>query len=260
MCCAMKIVRLFGRLTALLLGAYAAAGPAQTFTDTTAFLNALPGPAGVLAFDGLPGGTDLSGVTLNVTGGPGTGIVFPDSVLDWQGTPLRLQVVAGNPTSSPANSLGLFDPGNYNSIGGGTFIDLGLTAPVNAFGLSFITPDALYDDDIRLIAGNETASLLLGDRTLVGTFGGNPYYGYFLGIVASGSGFNSASIRYGAGTDGAFFFNADDLTLAVASTAAPAPGTPLLILGGALAALARRQRSSPPSARRDRGQGSASTP
>ena len=248
----MKIVRLFGRLTALLLGAYAAAGPAQPFTDTTAFLNALPGPAGVLAFDGLAGGSDLSGATLNVTGGPGTGIRFPDSVLDWQGATLRLQVVGDNPTSSPANSLGVDDPGNFNSISGGTFIDLGLTAPVSAVGLSFITPDDLSDDDIRLIAGNETASLLVDDRTLVGTFGGNPYSAYFLGIVA-GSGFNSASIRYGAGTGGAFFFNADDLTLA----AAPLPGTPLLILGGALAALPRRQRSSRPSVRRGRSCASA---
>jgi len=239
----MKIVRLFGRLTALLLGACAAAGPAQTFTDTTAFLSALPGSAGVLSFDGLVGGTDLSGATLNVTGGPGTGIRFPDSVLDWQGTELHLQVVAGNPTSSPANSLGVADPGNYDSIGGGTFIDLGLTAQINAFGLSFITPDNMYDDDIRLIAGNETASLLVGDRTLLGTFGTTPYYAYFLGIVAPGSGFNSASIRYGAGTDGAFFFNADDLTLAAAPNATPVPGTPLLILGGALAALRRRQPS-----------------
>lgn len=247
----MKIVRLFGRVTALLLGACAAAGAAQTFTDRTAFLNALPGPAGVLAFDGLAGGSDLSGVTLNATGGPGTGILFPGSVLDWQGTTLHLQVVADNPTSSPANSLGVDDLGNFNSIGGGTFIDLGLTAQVNAFGLSFITPDAMSDDDIRLIAGNETASLLLGDRTPVGT-GGTPYYAYFLGIVAS-SGFNSASIRYGAGTGGAFFFNADDLTLA----AAPVPGTPLLILGGALAALARRQCSSRPSVRRGRSSASA---
>lgn len=241
----MKVVRHCGRLTALLLGAYALPGPAQVYTDPSAFLNALPGPAGILNFDALAGGTDLSGVTLNVTGGPGTGIRFPDSVLDWQGWELHLQVVAGNPTSSPGNSLGTLDPANFNTISGGTFINLELTSPVDAVGLTFITPENMDDDAIRLIAGTETASLLVADRTLVGTFGGNPYYAYFLGIVGS-SAFNLAAIRYGSGTGGAFLYNLDDLTLATAATATPVPGPALLILGGALAARRRRPRPGAP--------------
>lgn len=221
----MNIARLLGGAAALLLGAYSVCAPASTFTDRTAFLSTLPGPAGVLTFEGLTGGTDLSGATLPVTGGPGAGIRFPASVLDWLGTDLHLQVVAGNPTSSPGNSLGTVDSENYNTITGGTFIDLGLTDSVNAFGLTFISPEDIRDDDIRLIAGSETASLLVSDRTLAGTFGGAPYYAYFLGIVEPGSGFNSASIRYGSDTGGALLFNADDLTLAVAPSAVPAPGT-----------------------------------
>jgi len=241
----MKVVRHCGRLTALLLGAYALPGPAQVYTDPSAFLNALPGPAGILNFDALPGGSDLSGVTLNVTGGPGTGIRFPDSVLDWQGWELHLQVVAGSPTMSPANSLGTADPWNYDAISGGTFINLDLTSSVDAFGLTFITPDTLLNDDIRLIAGSETASLLVADRTLVGTFDNNPYYAYFLGIVGS-SAFNLAAIRYGNGTGGAFLYNLDDLTVATAATATPVPGTALLVLGGALAARRRRPRPGAP--------------
>ena len=238
----MKKFTVLSQLAGLVLAAYSLQCSGLAFTNKTDFLTALPGTAGVLNFDGLSAGTDLSGVTLTVSGGSGTGVVFPSSVSDGQGTNFLLMIAADNLTSSSPNSLGVKDSGNYNAISGGTNIDLGMTNLVNAFGLSFITPDDMVDGDIKLVIGNQTASLLTNDRTLVGNVSGDNYYAYFLGIIAD-SGFNSASIRYGTGAEGAFLYNADDLTVAVAATKLPEPPTVLLMLGGALvASLIQRKR------------------
>lgn len=170
-----------------------------------------------------------------VSGGPDVGITFPGTVTDSTGTTLHLRVVedagGSNPTASPAHSLGVDDPGNFNTITAGTTVTLGLTAPVNAFGLSFITPDGLLDGDIRLAVGGGLAALAVNDRVLLGNFGGADYYAYFLGVV-DGAGFNSASIQYDpALSGGEFLFNADDLTV----VAVPEPGTPVLFAAGLLA-------------------------
>lgn len=231
-------------LAALLLTVYPVQSQATPFTDKNAFLTALPGPAGVLDFDSLAGGTILSGTTQTVTGRPGTGISFPASVTDWQNISHQLQVVANvsnnNPTTSNPNSLGTDDTGNYNTIVGGTVITLGLTSPVSAFGLSFITPDQMFDDDIRLVAGGDTVSLAATVRTLIGNFGDFDYYAYFLGVVET-TGFSSASIQYGPNVSGGpFLYNADDITVAAAPTGIPAPGTLVLLLGGIPALLFRR--------------------
>lgn len=233
-------------LAALLLTVYPVQSQATPFTDKNAFLTALPGPAGVLDFDSLAGGTILSGTTQTVTGGPGTGISFPASVTHWQNLTHQLQVVANvgnsNPTTSNPNSLGADDTGNFNTIVGGTVINLGLTSPVNAFGLSFITPDLMFNGDILLVAGGNTASLVASAGTLVGNFGGVDYYAYFLGVIEN-AGFSSASIQYGSGVSGGpFLYNADDITVAVTSTSVPAPGTLMLLLGGVPALLLRRGR------------------
>ncbi|MFO1428900.1 MAG: hypothetical protein U1F76_01975 [Candidatus Competibacteraceae bacterium] len=241
----MKKNHLSVTLTTLLLIVYSVQGQGMTFTDKTTFLNALPGPAGVLNFDSLAGGTILSGTTLTVTGGPGTGITFPvvDDILGNPRDKLNLIVVmdnGNNPTTSNPNSLGTDDPANYNTIVGGTVIDLGLTSPVEAFGLSFITPDTMFNDDIRLAAGGETASLVANDRTLVGNFNGSDYYAYFLGVIGSNV-FTSASIQYGPDVSGGpFLYNADDIT--VAAPVIPEPDTLVLLLGGVLALLFQRDR------------------
>ncbi|MFO1429329.1 MAG: PEP-CTERM sorting domain-containing protein [Candidatus Competibacteraceae bacterium] len=239
--------RLSVTLAALLLTVYSIQSQAGlTFTDKTNFLAALPGPAGVLNFDSLAGGLILSNTTQAVTGGPGTGITFPASVTDWQNLTHQLQVVANvgnnNPTTSNPNSLGTDDAGNYHTIVGGTVINLGLTSPVNALGLSFITPDTMYDDDILLVAGGDTASLDAGVRTLVGNFNGSAYYAYFLGVIET-TGFSSASIQYGPNVSGGpFLYNADDITVAVTATGVPEPSTLVLLFGGVPAWLLRRSR------------------
>lgn len=244
----MKNIRSLANLALLLLGVYSSQGQAAPFTDKTAFLNALPGAAGVLNFDSLAGGTDLSGATQTVSGGPGTGIVFPAAVTDLGGTTLHLRVVenvgGSNPTTSPANSLGTDDGGNFNTIIAGVAISLGFTSPVNAFGLSFITPDTLLDGDIRLIAGGETATLAVSDKTLLGNFGGTDYYAYFLGLT-NGAGFSSANIGYDpALTGGEFLYNADDLTVAVNNNL-PEPCTSALLSAGLLALAFGGRRRNP---------------
>lgn len=237
-----KILFFPALLVALQLTVYSIQSQATDFTDQSAFLSALPGSGGVLNFDTLAGGTDLSGTTQTVTGGPGTGIIFPTFVSDYQGTTLHLQVVANasnnNPTTSNPNSLGTDDTGNFNTIIGGTVITFGLTSPVNAFGLSFITPDQMFNDDFRLVAGGNTASLAANARTLVGNFSGVNYYAYFLGVVEN-IGFSSASLEYGSAVSGGpFLYNVDDITVA----AIPEPSTLVLLLGGIPGLLFRRSQ------------------
>ena len=70
----MKKVPVMSFLTGLLLAVSATRSMGTAYTSQASFLSALPGPAGLLNFDSLAGGTDLSGVTLTVSGGPGTGI------------------------------------------------------------------------------------------------------------------------------------------------------------------------------------------
>ena len=230
---------------ALLLTVSSVQSQATPFTNQTAFLAALPGAAGVLNFDSLSGGTILSGTTQTVTGGSGIGIQFPASVPNVLPPPATfdLMVVANtggdNPTTSNPNSLGVNDPGNYNTIQRGTVFSLGLTSTVSAFGLSFISPDALVNDDIELVAGSNMASLAIVDRMSIV----DGYYAYFLGIIDS-TGFNSVKIQYGNTSPPgvAFLYNIDDLTVAAASTGIPTPGTLALLLGGVPALLLRRDR------------------
>lgn len=244
----MKNKLLFGLtgLCCLLIPLHSHAG--IVFTDQTDFLAALPGPAGVLNFDSLAGGTVLSGSTQNVTGGAGTGILFPASIPDILDPPntLDLVVVADsgdNPTSSGLNSLGAVDPGNFNTLVAGSIFSFGFSDEINAFGLNFITPDEMFDTDIQLHIGIDIAELLVSDAVSLGTFGGDEYFAYFLGITTD-TGFTTASIEYAAGVDGFFLYNIDDITVATTPGNAPAPGTPVLLLGaGLLLQIARRRKS-----------------
>lgn len=240
-----KITRSLVGLCCLLIPIHGHAG--LLFTDEATFLAALPGPAGVLDFDSLAGGTLLSGSTQNVSGGPGTGIIFPASIPDILSPPdtLDLIVVADsgdNPTSSGGNSLGADDPGNFNTLVAGSGFSFGLTSAVNAFGLTFITPDQMLDSDIQLHIGADIAELLVSDGQSLGIFGGSEYFAYFLGIT-SDIAFTSASIEYASGVDGAFLYNIDDITVATAPpSGVPAPGTPaLLITAGLLFRIVRRR-------------------
>jgi hypothetical protein len=171
-------------------------------------------------------------------------------LLDTGGPNLELQVVedAGdNPAASGVRTLGVDDGGNFDAITGGAPLAFTFTQPVEAFGLTLITPEepalALFDGDAQLdVSGEPTAALSLADGQVLGTFGGREYRAYFVGIVGA-SAFSSATLSYAASTpDSSFFFNVDDLAIAV-----PEPEPLLtLALGFALAqALARRRNRTP---------------
>lgn len=239
-----------GLLFALLLTVFSLHSQATTFTDQSAFLSSLVEPPGVLSFDSLTGGSILSGThqsVLTESGQPLTTITFAPSVTDYMGLAHQLLVVANengsNPTTSGFNSLGVSDPGNFNTIIGGTNIPFELSSQVNAFGLFVITPDQLFNDDIHLVAGGNTASLLADDRSLVGNFGGVDFYVYFLGIIEN-KGFSSASIEYGPNVSGGpFLFNIDDILV----SAVPEPSILVLFLNSVPALLIwrKRRRASP---------------
>jgi hypothetical protein len=196
------------------------------YTDSVAFLNALPGPATTLDFDSTAAGTTLaSGSTLE-------GITF---TYDFGGVELAVtdgnQFGGGGPfdTTSGANFLGTDDA---DLLQDGDDFSLSF-APVNAIGMFFITADALNDDDITLTAGGATASLMAADveQTL-----GDGSEVFFLGLVDSAAAFTSAGVATIGG--GFFLYNVDDIV-----TAVPEPGT-FVLLGAALLGLTviRRQR------------------
>lgn len=228
-------------LIVLLLSMYTLRSEAIGITEKSTFLNNLSGSIGVLDFDNLTQGTILSGA-IHTTGGSAS-IIFPALVTDWQNFSHQLQVVTNindnNPATSNQNSLGTSDIDNYNTIIGGTVINLGFTNPIKALGLSFISPDSIFDDDIRLVAGNHIASLMTNDKTFIGIFGGIDYYAYFLGLLGNIN-FSSASIQYGSDViGGPFLFNIDDIIIATVSE----PGTIQLMLGGIFVFFVRKLRN-----------------
>jgi hypothetical protein len=217
------------------------------YTSKTAFLSALPLPAGTVDFESLANGALVSGTTQTPPGGS-IGVVLPGplaDVLDPAGPALPLRVVENavdNPASSGARSLGVVDPGNFHAFTAGSPLAFSFTAPTLGFGLTLITPEepsgALFNGDAVLtVPGQATAALSLSDGTLIGTFGGRAYRAYFLGVVGAAP-FSSATLDFGAGTpDSSFFANVDDLTVTL-----PEPGPHAGLAAGALllARLGRR--------------------
>lgn len=233
-----------GALLAL-AAAFAAPLPAGAlgFTEASAFQAAVAGlPTGTLDFESLTADTRLSllGLTQDAAG-TAVGIQFPGLVPDVLGGPdLGLQV---NALSGPGSHvLGADDPGNFDQIIGGTSLSLGFTAPVVGFGLNVISVAApgvtLFDGDLELAAGGQTASLRVADRVLLGSAelaggGVQEVHAYFLGVTST-TPFAAATLSPGAGLpDGAVFYWLDDFVVAV-----PEPATALL-LGAGLALLAR---------------------
>ena len=189
-----------------------------TFTDSTAFGLALPGPSVTLDFEGLAAGTLLP------SGSTEGGITFTYTI-----DTLSLKVTDAFDTTSPENSLGL--TGGDEALLDGDAIDLAFDLPVLAVGMFFVTSDPAAVGEIQLITsvgtalGSGTAEAVLVDGGIV----------YFLGLVST-SPFASALIDFADDAAVNFAYNVDDII-----TAVPEPGT-LVLLGAGLAATGLRRR------------------
>jgi hypothetical protein len=230
----------------LLFGLVAAAQASGPYTDRTAFEAAVTGATGALDFESHANGAVVSGATLAPPGSV-SAIVLPgpiSDVLDPSGAPLQLRVVedsGNNPASSGSKSLGVEDPGNFHSFTSGSVLQFTFTQPVQAFGLTLVTPEepnaALFDLDALLtVPGQATAGLSLADGTTLGSFNGREYRAYFLGVVGSAA-FSTATLDFGSATpDSGFFFNLDDIVIPL-----PEAGRdPMLVAGMALLWALRR--------------------
>jgi len=186
--------------------------PAMTYSDSTAFFNDLT-TAGLtsstLDFDSLSYGDIIAdGDTVD-------GITFN---YDFGGVQMMISDIYE--TTSPPNFLGT-DDGDLFLDGDNFSLSF---ATSNAIGLSFLTADEMFDDDILLTAGSWTAGLIAGDvqQTLA-----DGSFVYFLGIIDQTNTFTGADIDTIGG--GYFFYNVDDIVTATPAPI-PEPGT-LWLLG-----------------------------
>jgi hypothetical protein len=224
----------------------AARAVAQSYSDKDAFLVAAPTPVSILDFEAMTTGYDLSGAFVSM--GSFT-INFPDTVDDVAGDPgetLSLMVVddiGDNPTSSPNQSLGTNDIGNYDLLIAGTEVPLSFSTTVSGIGLSIITPEPpgtfLLNSEVQLVVpGEATATLNLADGQLLGNFDGDDYYAYFLGVIAFDA-ITTATLSYNPATpDGSFLFNIDDILVV------PEANASLLLMAGLAGLLALDNRRS----------------
>lgn len=215
------VIRLLRIATVLILSATGLrTGPAlavtSTYTDSTSFLAALPGPAMTETFDGLSAG-DPVGTLGNITFSesvPGESLIVTDFY------------------SAPSDPLMLGLTNLDEAFQDGDVLDLVFGTPVNAIGLFVVTSDAALLDEILLgvdglgVAGNAaTEEVILADGGLA----------YFLGII-SDTPFTGATLDFANDGEVNFVYNVDNIT-----TAVPEPSTAVFIAMG-LAMLASQRR------------------
>jgi hypothetical protein len=223
-------------ISLLLAGLVQHSGVAQaaliTFTDRALFEAALPAPFTTLTFDSLAAGTLIGeGETVE-------GIAFDYDLFTSFG--ISMQVLDDFDTTSAPNYLGTDDGGVFQDGDG-----FGLSfAPSFGIGLTLISADNLFDDDLVLAAAGASVGL---NASAVQQTLPDGSSAFFLGIIDDTNPFGSASLTADGGPGGPFFlYNVDDITTApAAANVVPEPAS-LLLLGmgtvGLMAAGAPRRR------------------
>jgi hypothetical protein len=225
----MRLASAAAALAVLTFASGAAAVP-QTYTDSAAFLAALPGPATTVNFDAVAAGTtvasggSIGGLTVTYSLG-GVSLAVTD------GTSFGAAAVAASSTSSP-NFLGTDDADHLQD---GDALTMAFTSGTG-IGLFVLTRDAMENDDVTLTAGGATAQLLASavEQTLAD---GSAVY--FLGVLDPAGSIASAVVDYPSDGETNFLINLDDVTLV------PEPAQRLSLLAGVagLAGLARLRRA-----------------
>jgi hypothetical protein len=186
---------------ALLATLSAAAAPA-IYTQQSAFVAALPGPATVLTFDStnpdslIPSGFSLGDITFSY---------------DFDGVLLKVSN-EGNSTFSTTSSPNFLGTDDADILQDGDSITMSF-APRSSIGLHVITNDDVIDGDIALVAGGVAVALVDADVQATLPDGSTVY---FLGISDPAGSFNSATLTTAG--NGAFLFNVDDIITVVAVT------------------------------------------
>jgi hypothetical protein len=135
--------------------------------------------------------------------------------------------------TSGANYLGTDSGGAFQ---GGDGFSLSF-APVNAFGLFFLSGDALFNSDISLTVTNASGTTVASLSSVYESTLYDGSYVYFLGLIDNGNTFGSVDVV--SVCDGCYEFNVDDITTATARPSVPTPPVLWLLLVGLLPLLCK---------------------
>ena len=188
---------------ALLSVAVQAAAPVG-YTQYGSFSVMLSGPPSTLSFEAETPGTIIA------SGTAVAGITF---VYDFEGVQLKVstETDTGYSTTSSVAFLGTNDA---DILQDGDSLSLSFS-PVSALGLYLITADEMADNDVTLVAGGTSVSLVAAHVQTTLPDGSKVY---FLGVSGADSAFTSAELMTAG--NGAFLFNVDDIVTATAADAA----------------------------------------
>lgn len=168
------------------------------YTNVNSFLSGVTATPYIETFDSLAPNTILE-----------TGSSLNEITFQYDFGGVELQVIDTYDTVSGSNSLGTTD---FDLLQFGDEIQMDLSTPINAFGLSLIVSaddidfGFIQNDDIQLAVGSEFVGLDISQSQGADLPDGGRVY--FLGLVSSGP-YSSVNIQYDASASG--FFNIDDI-------------------------------------------------
>jgi len=210
-------------LVVLVCAALPARAAVTTYTDRTAFLNALgSAPTTTIDFDSTAAGTVIT------NGSPFAGVVF-----DYSDPTYDLVVLDGLDTTSSPNFLGVDDSTTTGFFFPEDLLTLTFPTPVRAVGGFFVTPAGILDGVLHLTTGAGTAnSGLLPTATLP-----SGDEAWFVGLIAD----SPVTTATFTSDFTVLVYNLDDITYAPV----PEPMSATLVVMG-LAGMACRRHAREP--------------